>query len=189
MKGMTLIVFLVMQLAPALVTHAWAEGATTNLSGKKLSVQTINTALLQERALPSRSICRECGTQSGPGQCPKIVVPKPVSLDQIAFEFNSAELTPGAREVLDMVDAALSSEQVRGRSFEVEGHTDAKGSEVYNLVLSKRRAESVKRYLTTVAGINAQRLDVVPVGESDLLYPGNPENPKNRRVMFRGLPD
>ncbi len=86
--------------------------------------------------------------------------------------------------ILDMVGAALSSEQLKGRSFEVQGHTDAKGSEAYNLALSKRRAESVKRYLTTVAGIDTGRLGLVPMGESDLLYADAPDNPKNGRVVF-----
>ncbi len=187
MNRMRFALLLVLQLALALAAQAWAAQATTDLSGQKLSVQTITTALLQKRALPSRSICKEGGGQAGPGTCPKVMVPKPVSLDQITFEFNSAELTSEARKVLDMVGAALSSEQLKGHSFQVEGHTDAKGSEAYNLTLSKRRAESVKRYLTTIARIGTERLEVVPMGESDLLYPNDPGNPKNRRVVFVGI--
>lgn len=184
---LTTCVLLLSQLAPAIATPAWADDATTDLSAKRLSVQTITAALLQKQVLPSRSICQESGGGTGPGHCPKITVPKPVSLDQITFEFNSAQLTPGARAVLDMIGAALSGQQLSDRSFEVEGHTDAKGNEDYNLALSKRRAESVKRYLTTVARIDSDRLEIVAMGELDLLYPNDPENAKSRRVVFRGI--
>lgn len=186
MKDMTFIAFLVLQLSPALVVQTWAE-EVTDLGGKKLSVPTLVRAFSQEQVLNTRSICRESATEPGPGHCPKTTVPKPVSLDQITFAFDSAELTAQARQVLDMIGTALKSEQLKGRSFEVEGHTDGKGSEAYNFALSKRRAEAVKRYLATVARIDGERLDVVPMGEEDLLYPDDSANPKNRRVVFRGL--
>lgn len=184
MKAMTLALFLVLQFAPLLVGQTRAEDVT-NLSGKKLSVPALIAALSQEQELGTRSICREDATQPSPGHCPKITVPKPVSLDQITFGFNSAELTVQARQVLDMIGAALASDQLKEHTFEVEGHTDAKGSEAYNMALSKRRAEAVQRYLATVARIDVERLEVVPAGESGLLYPDDPENPKNRRVVFR----
>ena len=66
------------------------------------------------------------------------------------------------------------------------GHTDAKGSAVYNKQLSLKRAEAVKRYLVG-KGIDAGRLDTVGYGSERLLTPDNPQDPSNRRVEIRDL--
>ncbi len=184
MRARPVVLFLMLQFLLTFVTQSRGE-ELTNLAGTKLSVSTLASALLQEQREHRRGACQEGSNKSGLPQCKKI--PKPVSLDQITFDFNSATLTSEAREVLDIVGGALTSEQLRNRSFLVEGHTDAKGSAAYNLALSKRRAESVVRYLTTIAGIDTDRLEAVPMGKSALLYPERPDDPKNRRVVFRGI--
>jgi outer membrane protein OmpA-like peptidoglycan-associated protein len=185
MKLKFVVLSCVLQLGLGIITDASGEEPLTNLSGKKLSVQMIKEALLKKQTLQLRGACKDDPSLPAYMQCPK--VPTPVSFDQITFEFNSAQLTSEAREVLAMIGAALATEQLEARNFEVEGHTDAKGGDAYNLALSKRRAESVKRYLTAVSKIDAERLEVVPMGKQDLLYPNDPENSKNRRVVFREI--
>ena len=56
------------------------------------------------------------------------------------FEFNKAELLPEARALLAEIAPALIE---AGRSLEINGHTDAIGTEEYNLDLSLRRAQAV----------------------------------------------
>ena len=67
----------------------------------------------------------------------------------------------------------------------VEGHTDDPSGEGYNLALSKRRAESVARWLTTVGRVPASRLQVVARGESSPVVPNDSEAHRrlNRRVV------
>ena len=43
---------------------------------------------------------------------------------------------------------ALTSADLKGRTFILAGHTDAKGGDTYNQGLSERRADAVKRFLT-----------------------------------------
>lgn len=71
--------------------------------------------------------------------------PQMPSLKGVHFEHDSATLTAAARTVLDGVATTLKSNpHVR---LEIVGHTDASGSDDYNLGLSQRRAASVKAYL------------------------------------------
>jgi outer membrane protein OmpA-like peptidoglycan-associated protein len=69
-----------------------------------------------------------------------------VNLSDVLFDFNKATLKPGAREKLSKLAGILLA-YPGPYKIEIEGHTDAIGSEEYNLKLSQERAESVRNYL------------------------------------------
>ncbi len=100
----------------------------------------------------------------------------------VNFAFDSAELLPPAKEALDELGRALATDQLTTFRFRLEGHTDAVGTDEYNLGLSKRRATAVKTYLVGSLGLKAARLDVEGFGESRLLDPKQPNSGVNRRV-------
>lgn len=106
---------------------------------------------------------------------------------RIQFEFGSAGLTDGAKAVLDELGAALQSDALAEFRFSLVGHTDAVGSEAYNLELSRSRAQAVKDYLTGKFGIDAGRLQASGVGESDPADAGDPDSALNRRVAITNL--
>jgi len=106
----------------------------------------------------------------------------------IQFGYNSTEIMPESRTFLDEVGKMLSLPEYASRRLVIEGHTDAKGSDVYNQQLSERRAESVKNYLIINHGIASERLLATGLGESSPLPNTNPNDPVNRRVQFRGTP-
>jgi outer membrane protein OmpA-like peptidoglycan-associated protein len=68
------------------------------------------------------------------------------SLSAIFFEFDSADLTPEAKEWLDYNADCLKAQALP--SLFIEGHADARGDTAYNADLSRRRAESVAAYLS-----------------------------------------
>ena len=81
----------------------------------------------------------------------------------VNFDFDKATLTVNAKTLLDMVaDALVARSDVK---VEIAGHTDAKGSDAYNLRLSDRRAASVKEYLVS-KGIADDRMTTMGYGES-----------------------
>lgn len=86
-----------------------------------------------------------------------------VVLRGVNFQFDEADLTPPARESLDELAARLQSHQ--DVSVLVEGHTDAFGSDQYNLELGRKRAEAVRAYLVG-KGLSAGQIEVVSHGES-----------------------
>jgi OmpA-OmpF porin, OOP family len=102
----------------------------------------------------------------------------------VQFAFDSADLLPNARPQLDALAEGIRLLPPTA-SVRIEGHTDAAGSDAYNDHLSRRRAESVKRYLVA-HGIDPSRLRAVGLGEQATLPGRDPQAPENRRVQFRG---
>jgi outer membrane protein OmpA-like peptidoglycan-associated protein len=66
-------------------------------------------------------------------------------IPDVFFGLNRYTLTPVARDKLDKIAAILSG--FNGLIIRLDGHTDNSGSEVYNVGLSRKRAEAVRRYL------------------------------------------
>jgi outer membrane protein OmpA-like peptidoglycan-associated protein len=102
---------------------------------------------------------------------------------QIQFDFNSAEIQPGAGPQLDAVAEGIKL--VPDARVVVEGHTDAHGAEPYNESLSLARAQAVKQYLVERHGISPTNLVVEGFGEQAPLANHDPYAPQNRRVQFR----
>ncbi|MCI0466440.1 MAG: OmpA family protein [Beijerinckiaceae bacterium] len=107
---------------------------------------------------------------------------KPTLDIDINFEYNSAELTPQGKDRARDIGKALTSPGLQGGTFVVEGHTDAKGSKKFNLKLSERRADAVKRFLVEEYRIPAANLVPSGYGETLLKNKDNPDAGENRRV-------
>ncbi len=82
-----------------------------------------------------------------------------VSLSDVLFDFDKATLKPGAKEKLSKLAGVLLAYPGNVR-MEIEGHTDAIGSDEYNQKLSESRAMSVRDYLTQ-AGVPADTITAV----------------------------
>ena len=117
----------------------------------------------------------------------ELIPDKPIVLEGILYEFDSAELTSAAKESLDAGLYAIMVENPQ-IIIELSSHTDAKGSDDYNLKLSQRRAESVVRYLID-RGIMKERLvdkgygETLPVAPNTL--PDGSDNPEGRKLNRR----
>jgi outer membrane protein OmpA-like peptidoglycan-associated protein len=111
-------------------------------------------------------------------------------LESVYFAFDSDELTPRSKETLDKNLKVL--EKYGDIEVEIVGHTDAKGSQDYNLDLSKRRVNAVNNYLLA-NGLKKTRVKEIDyIGKLDPVAPNttadgqdNPEGrQQNRRVDF-----
>ena len=85
-----------------------------------------------------------------------------VSLSDVLFDFNQADLKPGAREKLAKVSGILLAYPTL--HMNIEGHTDSVGTDDYNLKLSQRRADAVRDYLTS-NGINSANVQALGLGK------------------------
>ena len=102
---------------------------------------------------------------------------------EIQFDYNSADISKTSMPAAQELGKALSNAGLKGSTFVVAGHTDAVGSEPYNLDLSERRADTIKRFLTEKYGINGADLVTVGYGESKPKDASAPTDPINRRVQ------
>jgi peptidoglycan-associated lipoprotein len=101
----------------------------------------------------------------------------------VYFAYDRSDLSPEARGKLDAKAQILNgSPALRLR---LEGHTDERGSDEYNLALGQRRAASALQYLTAL-GIPAARLDITSFGEEKPVCEESVEScwSRNRRVEF-----
>jgi outer membrane protein OmpA-like peptidoglycan-associated protein len=131
----------------------------------------------------SRGLC--IGTEA---ECAKTVAPPKATANQafdlvVNFDYNSDALSAQARQNLDEFAKALKDTRLAKASFLIEGHTDAKGSEGFNLSLSERRANAVVQYLEE-RGIEAKKLAAKGYGKAKPRVT-DPFDPANRRVETR----
>jgi outer membrane protein OmpA-like peptidoglycan-associated protein len=104
-----------------------------------------------------------------------------VSLPNILFATDRAELKPEGREALAKISGILQIAE--GYTLSVEGHTDSVGSEDYNLDLSRRRAMSVRDYLIS-QGLSREHVSAQGLGESQPVASNDSASGRqeNRRV-------
>lgn len=99
----------------------------------------------------------------------KKIPKKPIVLEGILYDFDSADLTPDAMVSLDtgLYPIMMENPQI---VIELSSHTDSKGSDAYNLKLSKARAKSVVDYMISKS-INPKRLVDAGYGETRPIAP------------------
>lgn len=102
---------------------------------------------------------------------------------EMEFDYNSDVLRGDSLEKANKLGKVLSSPELRGQTFTIAGHTDAKGSERANQSLSERRAEAVKSFLVQRYQIPAANLISVGYGKTRLKNAGVPTAKENRRVQ------
>ncbi len=84
-----------------------------------------------------------------------------ITLGDVLFEVDKANLKPGATRTLDQLAQALGDDP--DARIQIEGHTDSTGSRAHNMALSRDRAESVKSYLVD-HGISGARITTRGLG-------------------------
>jgi outer membrane protein OmpA-like peptidoglycan-associated protein len=112
-----------------------------------------------------------------------------VDLDAINFEFGSWDVASDQYSKLERVAAAIRSVLSHNPDevFLIEGHTDAVGSDVDNLSLSDRRAESVAVILSETFGVPPENLTTQGYGEQHLKLETQGPERVNRRVAVRRI--
>ena len=119
----------------------------------------------------------------------EIVIDKPIVLENIYYDFDKWNIRPDAALELDKLVKLL--EDNPNIEIELGSHTDARGADNYNLVLSSRRAMSAVFYLVK-QGIDPNRLTWKGYGETQLVNHcandvkcSEEEHQQNRRTEFK----
>ncbi len=102
-------------------------------------------------------------------------------IKDIHFDFDKYDIRSRDTEILKENAALLMKHPTI--KIQVEGHCDERGTEQYNLALGERRANSTKKYLTSL-GILPDRISTISYGEEKPLDPRPNEEAwaKNRRA-------
>jgi peptidoglycan-associated lipoprotein len=104
----------------------------------------------------------------------------PCGIEAIFFDFDSPKIKQDAQAQLDQIATCLVEQ---GTLVYLEAHADPRGTEEYNIMLTDRRGQSVKKYLET-KGVTGENLQVISKG--DLEASGTDESgwSQDRRVEF-----
>ncbi|MEA3639613.1 MAG: OmpA family protein [Lamprobacter sp.] len=138
--------------------------------------------------------CWQSAYPDGPTNLPpcerEIVVPESITV-QLLFEFDRYEVpeTVVNRQVLAEIDDYIT--KIQGTPVEeyvtIVGHTDAKGSDAYNMALGMRRADAVRNYFIA-EGYPARLLaPAESLGKRDLLPQYSPFALEQRRVVINKI--
>ncbi len=121
----------------------------------------------------------------------KIEKDKVYKLDNIYYDYNSANLRDSSKAVLDGLLTLLTNNP--SIVIELSSHTDSRGGADYNKTLSQQRAESCVKYLIE-KGIDPKRMVAVGYGKEKLLNNCDDkskcteeEHQVNRRTEFKVL--
>ncbi|MFQ5746956.1 MAG: OmpA family protein [Gemmatimonadota bacterium] len=100
----------------------------------------------------------------------------------LTFPSGSDEIGEENRPLLTKLERVIR--QFPGATISVEGHTDSRGDEEANLVLSRRRAVAVREYLLTNVALSADRISSLGLGETRPIATNDTEEgrARNRRI-------
>lgn len=157
------------------------DQAVLEARGRQVDTARIEAEQAQQREAEARARATELEEQLESLQAKKTERGMVITLGDVLFDFNRAELRAGAQQNLYRLVSFLREES--DREVLIEGHTDSVGPEEYNLNLSQRRAEAVRTFLTQ-NGIDASRTVARGHGEARPLVANDSESgrQRNRRV-------
>lgn len=108
-----------------------------------------------------------------------------LTLRNVFFDFDKWDLKPESVRELDHAIEVLNTD--KKIKIQIEGHTDSRGSDSYNQILSEKRCNSVKEYLINKGFDPARIVKVIGFGESKPIETNDTDEGRaqNRRVEFR----
>jgi outer membrane protein OmpA-like peptidoglycan-associated protein len=114
-----------------------------------------------------------------------------IDFDNLTFDTGQATIPDDQIPALQTIGVAIHDilEQDPTQVFLIEGHTDAVGSDLSNLALSDRRAETVAEILSYYYAVPPENLVTQGYGEQFLKIPTVAAERQNRRVAFRNITD
>ncbi|MEM7759825.1 MAG: OmpA family protein [Cyanobacteria bacterium P01_A01_bin.40] len=152
----------------------------------------INSLEKTASSIPPSMTIPSCTTKplaqaSLPPAISKVPLNQPVTLrvpTNIHFALDRSVISDQSKEILKQI--AVVMQQHPFLTIELQGHTDSRASDQYNLALSKQRAISARNYLMQ-QGVQPEKMTINPLGESKLKKPGNTslEHAYNRRVEIK----
>lgn len=101
-------------------------------------------------------------------------------LSAVFFGFDSPKLTPETQEQLKAAAQCIADQ---GRLVYLEAHADPRGTEEYNILLTDKRGQSVKKFLLDL-GVPAENMQVISKGSLEARGTDEQSYADDRRVEF-----
>jgi OmpA-OmpF porin, OOP family len=119
------------------------------------------------------------------------IVPQLTKLPQIRFDIvfdpDSSLIRPASYQTIGSIADALTDPKTRPYRYLIVDHVESAGRRDHNLILSQRRAESVRDVLVNTFKVSPKRLQALGLGEEQLQDVNRPSSPANARVQIMAI--
>ena len=151
----------------------------------ELSGKTEKAVAIGSNAMTAAEEAKAAAAKAADG---KLIWSETLSDDRVKFSFDQTEIPDAAASLLDDLAGKIKA-YGKAVYVEIEGHTDNIGSDDYNMELSGKRAEAVRRYMNEKGGIPLHAISVIAFGESNPVADNGSSDGRsaNRRVVGRVL--
>jgi OOP family OmpA-OmpF porin len=179
-----LTVALIAFAAPASQARAQAVSATdmvNQLTGLETSADLDVAALRQQVLERVKSKADAIALKRPPVAVQLLKLPQFIA--DVQFDPDTSIIRPESYRTLGRIADVLGHPTLRPYGFLIVGHTDATGKRDYNLILSQRRADSIREVLVATFKISPKRLQAVGLGEEQLQDAVHPTAAINQQVQ------
>jgi outer membrane protein OmpA-like peptidoglycan-associated protein len=143
--------------------HRYYIMGFTTLNDAKVEASKLKKRGFTPVIIDSDEVNRMCKLACDPAANMPIPIEEIKAIKWVFFDFGQSELRPNAFVELRKLARVLNENPLF--TVELGAHTDAKGTNEFNMVLSERRANNAKNYLTLTNSISAVRVRAIPYGE------------------------
>ncbi len=121
--------------------------------------------------------------QKRPPIAPELATLPTFNVD-IQFDPDTPVVRPDSYETVGRIADALVQSTMLPYTFLIVGHIESNGKRESNVILSQRRADSIRDILVNTFKISTKRLQTVGLGEEQLLDPARPTAPVNQQIQI-----
>jgi OOP family OmpA-OmpF porin len=149
------------------------------------TIPELNLAAIRQRA--AERIKARAKTDAAPLKRPLVateLLKLPQILVDIRFDPDSSVVRPDSYQTLGLIADALVRAPMLPYGFLIVGRTESTGKRDYNLILSQRRADSIRDVLVNTFKISSKRLQTLGLGEEQLQDGNQPGSTVNQQVQI-----
>jgi OmpA-OmpF porin, OOP family len=153
---------------------------------EKLAVEAesdIDLAALRQQAADRIKARADAQPQKRPPIAPQLTKLPQIRFD-VVFDQDSSLIRPASYQTIGSIADALTDPKTRPYRYLIVDHVESAGRRDHNLILSQRRAESIRDVLVNTFKVSPKRLQALGLGEEQLQDVNRPASPANARVQI-----
>jgi OOP family OmpA-OmpF porin len=168
---------------PIAAARAQSAGTSADII-EKLAVEAesdIDLAALKQQAAERIKARADAQPQKRPPIAPQLTKLPQIRFD-VVFDQDSSLIRPASYQTIGSIADALTDPKLRPYRYLIVDHVESAGRRDHNLILSQRRAESIRDVLVNTFKVAPKRLQALGLGEEQLQDINRPAAPANARV-------
>ena len=170
---------------PMAAARAQSTTSTADIMEKLASdaEADIDLTALRQQAAERIKARADAQPQKRPPIAPQLSKLPQVRFD-VVFDQDSSLIRPASYQTIGSIADALTDPKMRPYRYLIVDHVESAGRRDHNLILSQRRADSIRDVLVNTFKVSPKRLQALGLGEEQLQDVNRPAAPANARVLL-----